>query len=84
MAKAVASSASIISFLIVGSDLIQNYVADGLKLVRKLFSVAEDLTPFIVFIDEIDTDGTKRYDASSGGEREIQRTTIDLQNQLDG
>lgn len=57
---------------------------DGPKLVRELFRVAEEHSPSIVFIDEIDAIGTKRYDSNSGGEREIQRTMLELLNQLDG
>merc|ERR1712137_1172420 len=57
---------------------------DGPKLVRELFRVADDLSPTIVFIDEIDAVGSKRYDSNSGGEREIQRTMLELLNQLDG
>jgi len=64
--------------------LIQKYLGDGPKLVRELFRVAEELAPSIVFIDEIDAIGTKRYDSTSGGEREIQRTMLELLNQLDG
>lgn len=51
---------------------------------RELFRVADENSPAIVFIDEIDAIGTKRYDANSGGEREIQRTMLELLNQLDG
>lgn len=51
---------------------------------RELFRVAEQYSPSIVFIDEIDAIGTKRYDSNSGGEREIQRTMLELLNQLDG
>merc|ERR1712146_675103 len=54
------------------------------KLVRELFRMAEDMAPSIVFIDEIDAVGTKRYDSTSGGEREIQRTMLELLTQLDG
>ena len=46
--------------------------------------MAEEHSPSIVFIDEIDAVGTKRYDSNSGGEREIQRTMLELLNQLDG
>lgn len=53
-------------------------------MVRELFRVAEEHAPSIVFIDEIDAVGTKRYDSNSGGEREIQRTMLELLNQLDG
>lgn len=51
---------------------------------RELFRVAEKYAPSIVFIDEIDAIGTKRYNSNSGGEREIQRTMLELLNQLDG
>ena len=64
--------------------MIQKYLGDGPKLVRELFRVAEEHSPSIVFIDEIDAVGTKRYDSNSGGEREIQRTMLELLNQLDG
>ncbi|XP_068647679.1 26S proteasome regulatory subunit 4 homolog B-like [Aristolochia californica] len=84
LAKAVANSTSATFLRVVGSELIQKYLGDGPKLVRELFRVADDLSPSIVFIDEIDAIGTKRYDAHSGGEREIQRTMLELLNQLDG
>ncbi|KAG2138268.1 P-loop containing nucleoside triphosphate hydrolase protein [Suillus cothurnatus] len=76
LAKAVANQTS--------ATLIQKYLGDGPKLVRELFRVAEEHAPSIVFIDEIDAIGTKRYDSTSGGEREIQRTMLELLNQLDG
>eukprot|EP00004_Rigifila_ramosa_P024246 TRINITY_DN696_c0_g1_i1.p1 TRINITY_DN696_c0_g1~~TRINITY_DN696_c0_g1_i1.p1 ORF type:complete len:443 (-),score=143.42 TRINITY_DN696_c0_g1_i1:75-1382(-) len=84
LAKAVANSTSATFLRVVGSELIQKYLGDGPKLVRELFRVAEDCAPSIVFIDEIDAVGTKRYESQSGGEREIQRTMLELLNQLDG
>jgi len=84
LAKAVANSTAATFLRVVGSELIQKYLGDGPKLVRELFRVAEELSPSIVFIDEIDAVGTKRYDSTSGGEREIQRTMLELLNQLDG
>jgi len=84
LAKAVANSTAATFLRVVGSELIQKYLGDGPKLVRELFRVAEELAPSIVFIDEIDAVGTKRYDSTSGGEREIQRTMLELLNQLDG
>lgn len=53
-------------------------------MVRDLFKCAEDNSPSIIFIDEIDAIGMKRYNSSSGGEKEIQRTMLELLNQLDG
>merc|ERR1719223_145576 len=84
LAKAVANQTSATFLRVVGSELIQKYLGDGPKLVRELFRVAEDHAPSIVFIDEIDAVGTKRYESNSGGEREIQRTMLELLNQLDG
>uniref|UniRef100_A0A2K5EGE1 26S proteasome regulatory subunit 4 n=1 Tax=Aotus nancymaae TaxID=37293 RepID=A0A2K5EGE1_AOTNA len=74
LAKAVANQTSATFLRVVGSQLIQKYLDDGPKL----------HAPSIVFIDEIDTIGTKRCDSNSGGEREIQRTMLKLLNQLDG
>jgi 26S proteasome regulatory subunit T2 len=84
LAKAVANQTSATFLRIVGSELIQKYLGDGPKLVRELFRVAEEHAPSIVFIDEIDAVGTKRKDSSSSGQREIQRTMLELLNQLDG
>lgn len=84
LAKAVANHTSATFLRVVGSELIQKYLGDGPKLVRELFRVADDMSPTIVFIDEIDAVGSKRYDSSSGGTKEIQRTMLELLNQLDG
>mmetsp|Transcript_38881 Transcript_38881/g.78420 ORF Transcript_38881/g.78420 Transcript_38881/m.78420 type:complete len:440 (+) Transcript_38881:32-1351(+) len=84
LAKAVANQTSATFLRVVGSELIQKYLGDGPKLVRELFRVADDHSPTIVFIDEIDAVGTKRYDSQSGGTKEIQRTMLELLNQLDG
>lgn len=84
LAKAVANQTSATFLRVVGSELIQKYLGEGPKLVRELFRVADDLSPSIVFIDEIDAVGSKRYDSSSSGTREIQRTMLELLNQLDG
>jgi 26S proteasome regulatory subunit T2 len=84
LARAVANSTSATFLRVVGSELIQKYLGDGPKLVRELFKTAHELAPSIVFIDEIDAIGTKRYDSQSSGEREVQRTMLELLNQLDG
>ncbi|RVD92412.1 26s proteasome regulatory subunit 4 [Tubulinosema ratisbonensis] len=84
LAKAVANQTSATFLRIVGSELIQKYLGDGPKLVRELFKVADMYAPSIIFIDEIDAIGQKRYDTSSDAQREIQRTMLELLNQLDG
>merc|ERR1719191_2483452 len=84
LAKAVANETSATFLRVVGSELIQKYLGDGPKLVREMFRVAGEHAPSIVFIDEIDAVATKRYDTTSGGEKEIQLTMLELLNQLDG
>lgn len=84
LAKAVANSTSATFLRIVGSELIQKYLGDGPKLVREMFKVAQTHAPSIIFIDEIDAIGHKRYDTDSSGDKEIQRTMLELLNQLDG
>merc|ERR1719166_852465 len=84
LAKAVANETKATFLRVCGSELIQKYLGEGPKLVRELFRVADENAPCIIFIDEIDAVGTKRYDSNSGGEREIQRTMLELLNQLDG
>lgn len=84
IAKAVANQTSATFLRICGSELIQKYLGDGPKLVRQIFQVASECSPTIIFIDEIDAVGTKRYDTTSSGGREIQRTMLELLNQLDG
>lgn len=84
LAKAVANQTSATFLRIVGSELIKKYLGEGPKLVREIFRIAEEMAPTIIFIDEIDAIGSKRYDTSSGGEKEVQRTMLELLNQLDG
>ena len=84
LAKAVAAETAATFLRVTGSELIQKYLGDGPRLVREMFRVASENAPSIIFIDEIDAVGTKRYDSTSGGEREIQRTMLELLNQLDG
>ena len=69
---------------VVGSELIKKYSGEGPKLVREIFRAAEEMAPTIIFIDEIDAIGTKRFNSDSSGEQEIQRTMLELLTQLDG
>jgi 26S proteasome regulatory subunit T2 len=84
LAKAVANETKATFFRIGGSELVQKFLGDGPKLVREIFHSASLHTPSIIFMDEIDAIGTTRFDSFSGGEREIQRTMLELLNQLDG
>ncbi|CAD6188288.1 unnamed protein product [Caenorhabditis auriculariae] len=84
LAKAVANSTSATFIRATGSELVQKHGGEGAKLVRELFKMAKESAPCIVFLDEIDAVGTKRFDTSSRGEQEVQRTLLELLNQLDG
>jgi len=71
LAKAVANQTSATFLRVVGSELVKKYQGEGPKLVREIFKSADELAPSIVFIDEIDAIGTKRYDSDSSGTKEI-------------
>ena len=60
------------------------FIGDGAKIVRDAFELAKQKAPTIIFIDEIDAVGTKRFDSEKNGDREVQRTMLELLNQLDG
>lgn len=60
------------------------FIGDGAKLVRDAFELAKEKAPTIIFIDELDAIGTKRFDSDKNGDREVQRTMMELLNQLDG
>jgi len=60
------------------------FIGDGAKLVRDAFALAKEKAPSIIFIDELDAIGTKRFDSDISGDREVQRTMLELLNQLDG
>ena len=83
MARAVAARANATFLKLAGSNLVQKYIGDGAKMVRDAFKLGKEKAPTVIFIDEIDAIGVKR----SGGEtsnKEVQRTMLELLNQLDG
>lgn len=84
MAKAVAAQTNAVFIKIVGSELVQKYIGEGARLVRELFALAREKAPAIVFIDELDAIGASRYEASTSGDREVQRTLMQLLSELDG
>ena len=58
------------------------FIGDGAKLVRDAFALAKEKAPTIIFIDELDAIGTKRFDSEKAGDREVQRTMLELLNQV--
>ena len=84
IAKAVAHHTDATFIRMVGSELAQKYIGEGGRLVRELFSLAVEKAPAIIFLDEIDAIGAKRLDSSTSGDREVQRTLMQLLAELDG
>ncbi len=84
LAKAVAREAGATFISIVGSELVQKFIGEGARIVREVFSLARRKAPSIVFIDEIDAIAAKRIDVGTSGEREVQRTLMQLLAELDG
>ena len=84
LAKAVASSTNSTFIEIVGSELVQKFIGEGAKMVKEIFQLAKERQPSIVFIDELDALASKRIDIGTSGEREVQRTFMQLLAELDG
>ena len=84
LAKAVATSTNATFLGIVGSELAQKYIGEGGRMVRELFDLASQRAPSIIFIDEIDSIGSKRLDSTTSGDREVQRTLMQLLAEMDG
>ena len=84
MAKAVANATNATFIRLIGSELVQKYIGEGARLVRELFQLAQEKAPSIIFIDELDAVGAKRMDVGTTGDREVQRTLMQLLGELDG
>ncbi|KAL3132732.1 TATA-binding protein [Trebouxia sp. C0010 RCD-2024] len=84
IARACAAQTNATFLKLAGPQLVQMFIGDGAKLVRDAFALAKEKAPCIIFIDEIDAIGTKRFDSEVSGDREVQRTMLELLNQLDG
>ena len=84
LAKAVANSTDATFLRVVGSEFVQKYIGEGARLVRELFEMAKNKAPAIIFIDELDAIGTRRLDGATSGDREVQRTLMQLLAEMDG
>ncbi|EKX73717.1 26S proteasome regulatory subunit 7, putative [Theileria equi strain WA] len=83
-ARAVANRTDACFICVIGSELVQKYVGEGARLVRELFQMARSKKACILFIDEVDAIGGSRGDESAHGDHEVQRTMLEIVNQLDG
>jgi 26S proteasome regulatory subunit T3 len=84
LVKAVAHHTTASFIRVVGSEFVQKYLGEGPRMVRDVFRLARENAPSIIFIDEIDAIATKRFDAQTGADREVQRILLELLNQMDG
>uniref|UniRef100_A0A8C6KAZ4 26S proteasome regulatory subunit 7 n=1 Tax=Nothobranchius furzeri TaxID=105023 RepID=A0A8C6KAZ4_NOTFU len=83
-ARAVANRTDACFIRVIGSELVQKYVGEGARMVRELFEMARTKKACLIFFDEIDAIGGARFDDGAGGDNEVQRTMLELINQLDG
>ncbi len=84
LVKAVAHHTTASFIRVNGSEFVQKYLGEGPRMVRDVFRLARENAPSIIFIDEIDAIATKRFDAQTGADREVQRILIELLTQMDG
>lgn len=83
-ARAVANRTDSTFIRVIGSELVQKYIGEGARMVRELFEMARSKKACIIFFDEVDAIGGARFDDGEGGDNEVQRTMLELINQLDG
>jgi 26S proteasome regulatory subunit T4 len=83
LAKAIASNVDASFLKVVGSSIVDKYIGESARVIREMFTYAREHEPCIIFIDEVDAIGGKRIEGSSS-DREVQRTLMELLNQLDG
>ncbi|MDD6534614.1 MAG: proteasome-activating nucleotidase [Methanosphaera sp.] len=84
LAKAVAKETNATFIKIVASEFVKKYIGEGSRLVREVFQLAKEKAPSIIFIDEIDAIAGKRLQSSTSGDREVQRTLMQLLAEMDG
>ncbi len=84
MVKAIAHETKATFIRVIGSELVQKYIGEGARLVREVFAYSRDNSPSILFIDELDAIGSRRLDIATSGDREVQRTLMQLLSEMDG
>jgi 26S proteasome regulatory subunit T4 len=84
LARAVAKSIDVNFLKVVSSAIVDKYIGESARVIREMFGYARDHQPCIIFMDEIDAIGGRRFSEGTSADREIQRTLMELLNQLDG
>ena len=84
LAKAVAHETKSTFIRVIGSELVQKFIGEGARLIREIFALAKKKAPTILFVDELDAIGTVRIEDATSGDREVNRTLMQLLSELDG
>eukprot|EP01102_Stenamoeba_stenopodia_P012403 TRINITY_DN3918_c0_g1_i1.p1 TRINITY_DN3918_c0_g1~~TRINITY_DN3918_c0_g1_i1.p1 ORF type:complete len:390 (-),score=100.81 TRINITY_DN3918_c0_g1_i1:65-1234(-) len=84
LARAVANNIDASFLKVVSSAIVDKYIGESARLIREMFGYARDHQPCIIFMDEIDAIGGRRFSEGTSADREIQRTLMELLNQMDG
>ncbi|TFG09396.1 MAG: AAA family ATPase [Promethearchaeota archaeon] len=84
LAKAIAHETNSTFIRVIGSELVQKFIGEGARMIREIFSLAKEKAPTILFIDELDAIGTVRFEDATSGDREVNRTLMQLLSELDG
>ncbi|MFQ6088969.1 MAG: proteasome-activating nucleotidase [Candidatus Methanofastidiosia archaeon] len=84
LAKAVACESSSTFIKVVGTEFVKKFIGEGARIVREVFQFAREKSPTIIFIDELDAIGARRTDSGVSGDREVQRTMMQLLSEMDG
>ncbi|PJF18183.1 putative 26S protease regulatory subunit S10B [Paramicrosporidium saccamoebae] len=84
LARAVAATLDINFLKVVSSAIVDKYIGESARIIREMFAYARDHSPCIIFMDEIDAIGGRRFSEGNSSDREVQRTLMELLNQMDG
>jgi len=84
IAKAIAHETNATFIRVIGSELVEKFIGEGARHVREIFQLAREKAPTILFIDELDAVAAERMDDATSGDREVQRTLMQLMAELDG
>jgi 26S proteasome regulatory subunit T4 len=84
LARALASNINATFLKVVASAIVDKYIGESARIIREMFGFARDHEPCVIFMDEIDAIGGSRFSEGTSADREIQRTLLELLNQMDG
>lgn len=78
LAKAIASNLEASFLKVVSSAIVDKYIGESARVIREMFSYAREHEPCVIFMDEIDAIGGRRFSEGTSADREIQRTLMEV------